>query len=70
MTGDEIAHVRNKSSILDVFNNELRREGFFYRTWLYAYVKYEPTNLLLFFFLPSNSKRQLVSLKFNYHSAR
>ena len=63
VTGDEIAHVRNKSSILDVFNNELIEAWrFLYRTWLYAYVKYEPTNLLLFTpgNLPSKAKKMLM----------
>ena len=32
------------------------------KTWLYAYLKYEPTNLLSFFFVTFNSSWQLVSL--------
>ena len=63
VTGDERAHARNKSSIFDVLNNEFDRAVKFFsnKTWLYAHLKYEPTNFLLFlFFLTSNSTRQLV----------
>ena len=63
VTGDERAHARNKSSIFDVLNNEFDRAVTFFfsnKTWLYAHLKYEPTNFLLFlFFLTSNSTWQL-----------
>ena len=63
MTGEKRAHAQNKSSILDVLNNKFDRAVKFSlnRTWLYAYLKYEQTNLLLFFYVTSNSKLQLVS---------
>ena len=63
VTGDERAHVRNKSSIFDVLSNEFDRTVKFFskKTWLYAHLKYEATKCLLFwFFLTSNSTRQLV----------
>ena len=63
VTGDEREHARNKSSIIDVLNNEFDRTVKFFsdKTWLYAHLKDEPTNFLLFlFFLTSNSTRQLV----------
>ena len=63
VTGDERAHVRNKSSIFDVLNNEFDRAVKFFsnKTWLYEHRKYEPTKFLFFwFFLTSNSTRQLV----------
>ena len=65
MTGEKRAHAQNKSSILDVLNNKFDRAVKFSlnRTWLpvYVYLKYEQTNLLLFFYVTSNSKLQLVS---------
>ena len=63
VTGDEREHARNRSSIIDVLNNEFDRTVKFFsnKTWLYAHLKDEPTNFLLFlFFLTSNSTRQLV----------
>ena len=63
VTGDERAHARNKSSIFDVLNNEFDRpvKLFSNKTWLYAHLRYESTNFLLFlFFLTSNSTLQLV----------
>ena len=71
VTGDERAHVRNKSSIFDVLSNEFDRTVKFFsnKTWLYAHLKYEPTKFLLFwFFLTSNSTRQLVWI--HYHCPR
>ena len=62
VTGYERAHAQNKSSIFDELNNEFDRAVKFFsnKTWLYAHLKYEPTNFLLFlFFLTSNSTRQL-----------
>ena len=46
VTGDERAHARNKSSIFDVLNSEFDRAVKFFsnKTWLYAHLKYEPTN--------------------------
>ena len=63
MTGEKRAHAQNKSSILDVLNNKFDRAVKFSlnRTWLYVYLKDEQTNLLLFFYVTSNSKLQLVS---------
>ena len=62
VTGDERVHAQNKSSIFDVLNNEFDRAVKFFsdKTWLYAHLKYEPTNFLFLFFLTSNSTRQLV----------
>ena len=69
VTGDERAHVRNKSSIFDVLSNEFDRTVKFFsnKTWLYAHLKYEPTKFLLFwFFLTSNSTRQLVWISLSF----
>lgn len=51
-------------SILDVLNNKFDGAVKFSLTkkWLYAYFKYEQSNLLLFFYVTSNSKWQVDSL--------
>ena len=51
MTGNERAHAGNKSSNFDVLNKEFDRavKILSNKTWLYAHLKYESTNLLLLF---------------------
>ena len=54
--------LKSKTSMYRAQNNGRSTAVKFFsnKTWLYAHLKYEPTNFLFLFFLTSNSTRQLV----------